>query len=100
MPKNKSHSGASKRFKVTGKDTLSVVHDFNFLFSDNVARTVHHDPGDVQAAASANTWLIQHAILITEAHARAYASYGFKLHMAAGRQKWKPFINLMLDMLT
>ena len=52
---------------------------------DDVLRELgRHDPATVRAKAEANNWLIQHAILITEAHAKAYADYGFKLTTCMG----------------
>ena len=43
-----------------------------------------HDRALVQEAVRRDNWLIQHAILITEAQARAYADYGFKLTTCMG----------------
>jgi len=34
-------------FGVTGKGTLNVVHDFNFLFSPNVNRNVYRNPKEI-----------------------------------------------------
>lgn len=51
---------------------------------DVLAELAKHPVDEVRAAASANNWLIQHAILITEAHARAYADLGFKLTTCMG----------------
>ena len=38
----------------------------------------------VTEAVGRDNWLIQHAILITDAHARAYAGYGFKVTTCMG----------------
>ena len=35
-----------KKFQVTGKGTLNVVHDFNFVFSDNVTGNLYRNPGE------------------------------------------------------
>jgi len=35
-----------REFGITGKGTLNVVHDFNFLFSDNVSPNVYRHPGE------------------------------------------------------
>ncbi|MDG2113644.1 MAG: amidohydrolase family protein, partial [Actinomycetota bacterium] len=51
---------------------------------DVLAELSRHPVERVRAAATANNWLIQHAILITEAHARAYADLGFKLTTCMG----------------
>ncbi len=51
---------------------------------DVLAELSKHPIDAVRAAARENNWLIQHAILITEAHARAYADYGFKLTTCMG----------------
>jgi len=51
---------------------------------DVLAELARHPIDDVRAAATRNNWLIQHAILITEAHARSYADYGFKLTTCMG----------------
>jgi len=34
-------------FGVTGKGTLNVIHDHNFIFSDNTTRNVHRNPGEI-----------------------------------------------------
>ena len=51
---------------------------------DVLAELSRHDQAAVRAAATKNNWLIQHAILITEAHAKAYAEYGFKVTTCMG----------------
>jgi len=35
-----------KRFGVTGKGTLNVIHDFNFLYSPNLIANVYRHPGE------------------------------------------------------
>jgi predicted amidohydrolase YtcJ len=44
----------------------------------------HGGPTSVRATAEATNWLIQHAILITEAQARAYHDHGFSLTTCMG----------------
>ncbi|MGY9074330.1 MAG: amidohydrolase [Acidimicrobiales bacterium] len=51
---------------------------------DVLAELARHPFEKVRTAATENNWLIQHAILITEAHAKAYADYGFKLTTCMG----------------
>jgi hypothetical protein len=36
-----------KQFGVTGKGTCNVVHDFNFVFSDNLTPNLYRNPGEV-----------------------------------------------------
>jgi len=36
-----------KDLGVTGKGTLNVIHDHNFIFSDNTTRNVYRNPGEV-----------------------------------------------------
>ncbi len=36
-----------KEFAVTGKGTLNVIHDFNFVFSDNFAYNVYHNDAEI-----------------------------------------------------
>jgi hypothetical protein len=36
-----------REFGVTGKGTLNVVHDFNFVFSDNLTPNLYRNPGEV-----------------------------------------------------
>lgn len=36
-----------REFGVTGKGTLNVIHDHNFLFSENTTRNVHRNPGEI-----------------------------------------------------
>ncbi|HCK55610.1 MAG TPA: hypothetical protein DIC23_20535 [Planctomycetaceae bacterium] len=38
---------AWKELGVTGRGTLNVVHDFTFVFSDNVSSTLYRKPGEV-----------------------------------------------------
>ena len=80
------------------KDKLSAFVDTclrtgmqaNFVTSgyrdhDDVLNELDRHPRSVVMAAIAeHNWLIQHAILITESHARAYAEYGFKLTTCMG----------------
>ena len=35
-----------KKFGVTGRGTMNVVHDFNFVFSDNVNHTLYRNPNE------------------------------------------------------
>lgn len=35
-----------REFGVTGKGTLNIVHDFNFVFSDNVSKSLYRNPGE------------------------------------------------------
>ena len=51
---------------------------------DVLADLRRHSKARVYAAATDRNWLIQHAILITEAHARAYAEHGFKVTTCMG----------------
>ncbi len=51
---------------------------------DVLAELARHPIDQVRIAARSNNWLIQHAILITDAHARAYADYGFRLTTCMG----------------
>ncbi|MDH4148418.1 MAG: amidohydrolase family protein, partial [Acidimicrobiia bacterium] len=52
---------------------------------DDVLRELgRHAAADVRRAAERANWLVQHAILITEAQARAYAELGFKLTTCMG----------------
>ncbi|MDE0735379.1 MAG: S8 family serine peptidase, partial [Pirellulaceae bacterium] len=37
------------KFKITGAGTLNVIHDFNFVFSDNLAVNLYRNPGEVPA---------------------------------------------------
>ena len=36
-----------KQFGVTGRGTLNVVHDYNFLFTDNVTRSLFRNPREI-----------------------------------------------------
>ncbi len=36
-----------KDLGVTGKGTLNVIHDHNFIFSDSTTRNVHRNPGEI-----------------------------------------------------
>jgi hypothetical protein len=36
-----------RKFQVTGKGTLNVVHDFNFVFSDNVTGNLYRNAGEM-----------------------------------------------------
>ena len=36
-----------KELGVTGKDTLNVIHDHNFFFSDNTTRNAYRNPGEI-----------------------------------------------------
>ncbi|MEC9093519.1 MAG: S8 family serine peptidase [Planctomycetota bacterium] len=38
-----------KNFGVTGKGTLNVIHDFNFVFTGNLAQNVYRNPNEVPA---------------------------------------------------
>lgn len=51
---------------------------------DVLAELDGRDPAAVRTAVRDHNWLIQHAILISETHARAYADYGFKLTTCMG----------------
>ncbi|MFP6620568.1 MAG: S8 family serine peptidase [Pirellulaceae bacterium] len=37
------------KFEITGAGTLNVIHDFNFVFSDNLAVNLYRNPGEVPA---------------------------------------------------
>jgi predicted amidohydrolase YtcJ len=51
---------------------------------DVLGELAGRDRRTVSEAVERDNWLIQHAILITEAHARAYAGYGFKVTTCMG----------------
>ena len=36
-----------REFGVTGQGTLNIVHDFNFVFSDNVTHSLYRNPGEI-----------------------------------------------------
>lgn len=36
-----------KKFNVAGQGTLNVVHDFNFVYSDNVSGNLYRNPGEI-----------------------------------------------------
>ena len=51
---------------------------------DVLAELDRYSREEIRSAARRNNWLIQHAILITDAHARAYADYGFRITTCMG----------------
>jgi len=51
---------------------------------DILAELAGRSGADVRAVATTTNWLVQHAILITEAQARAYHDLGFKLTTCMG----------------